>query len=107
VTDTKYEDFLRIRITELRLKKGVSEHGMSLDLGKSGSYIRGITSGAAMPSVRELFNIMDYLAVSPPEFFAPLDSTETPCAKLCERLRTLSDEDIDKVATFVEWIHPK
>ena len=44
-----YEKLLRDRITQLRVKKNVSEHRMSLDLGKSGSYIRGITSGTALP----------------------------------------------------------
>ena len=34
----RYETFLRSRITELRVRKDVSEHRMSLDLGKSGSY---------------------------------------------------------------------
>ena len=53
-----YEKLLRDRITQLRVKKNVSEHRMSLDLGKSGSYIRGITSGTALPSVKELFNII-------------------------------------------------
>jgi len=48
------EDFIRTRITELRLKKDVSEHRMSLDLDKSGSYLRGISSGAALPSLKEL-----------------------------------------------------
>ena len=41
----RYETFLRSRITELRVRKDVSEHRMSLDLGKSGSYIRSITNG--------------------------------------------------------------
>lgn len=36
----RYEAFVRNRITELREQKGVSEHRMSLELGKSGSYIR-------------------------------------------------------------------
>ena len=67
-----YEHFLRMRITELRLKKDISEHKMSLELGKSGSYIRSISSGIALPSVRELFNIMDYFDITPTEFFAPL-----------------------------------
>ena len=31
-----YEKLLRDRITQLRVKKNVSEHRMSLDLGKSG-----------------------------------------------------------------------
>ena len=53
----RYEAFVRNRITELREQKGVSEHRMSLELGKSGSYIRSITNGISMPSLRELFNI--------------------------------------------------
>ena len=49
----RYEAFVRDRITELREQKGVSEHRMSLELGKSGSYIRSITNGISMPSLRE------------------------------------------------------
>lgn len=32
------EQFIRNRITELRVKKGVSEYRMSMDLGHSKSY---------------------------------------------------------------------
>ena len=52
----QYEKYLRERITELRSQKDISEHRLSLELGKSGSYIRSITSGATMPSMKELFN---------------------------------------------------
>lgn len=70
--DTKtYEDFIRTRITELRLQKGVSEHRMSLDLDKSGSYIRGISNGLSLPSVRELLNIMAYFNITPADFLCP------------------------------------
>lgn len=55
MVDMPYEDFIRSRITELRMARDVSEHRMSLELGKSGSYIRGVTSGAALPSLKELF----------------------------------------------------
>lgn len=100
----KYEDFVRARITELRLRKNVSEHRMSLDLDKSGSYVRGITSGAAMPSVRELFNIIDYFGMTPAEFFAPLEPDDTAYAKLCSRLRGMDEADLDKVNTFIDMI---
>lgn len=33
-----------------------------------------------------------------------MDNPETPYSKLCEKLRTLSDEDLDTVNTFVSWI---
>lgn len=55
MANAQQEDFVRRRITELRLSKNISEHKMSLDLDKSGSYIRGITSGATLPSLKELF----------------------------------------------------
>ncbi len=45
----QYERYLRERITALRSQKGVSEHRLSLELGKSGSYIRSITSGPQCP----------------------------------------------------------
>ena len=48
----RYITYVRGRITDLRTQKDVSEHRMSLELGKSGTYIRGITSGAALPSLR-------------------------------------------------------
>ena len=92
----QYERYLRERITTLRSQKGVSEHRLSLELGKSGSYIRSITSGATMPSMKELFNIMAYFEVSPAEFFAGLQGTNT--------LRALSDEDLEKVSLFIGWI---
>lgn len=34
MVDMPYEDFIRSRITELRMARDVSEHRMSLELGK-------------------------------------------------------------------------
>ena len=98
------EAFFRQRMTELRLKMDVSEHKMSLDLGKSGSYIRSISSGAALPSMREMFHICDYLGVTAAEFFAPMDAGDSPRVRLAETIRGLSDADVEKVATFVSWL---
>ena len=102
-----YEEFIRTRITELRLKKNVSEHRMSLDLDKSGSYIRSITSGAAMPSLKELFKIMNYFDMTPAVFFEPLECVDTPYERLRQRLWKLDDADLEKVETFIDWITEK
>ena len=99
-----YEEFIRTRITELRLQKNISEHRMSLDLDKSGSYIRSITSGIAMPSVRELFRIIAYLGTTPAQFFAPLESKDTAYAKLCDRLQPMTDVELAKVNSFLDMI---
>lgn len=100
----EYEGFVRTRITELRIQKNVSEHRMSLDLDKSGSYIRSITSGMSMPSVRELFNIIRYFEITPGEFFAPLEREDTACAKLCNRIRMLDEDEMKKVNIFLDII---
>lgn len=107
MANSQYYEFVRRRITELRLEKNISEHKMSLDLDKSGSYIRGITNGAALPSLKELFNIISYFDMTPAEFFAPLDDANTPYRELCEKLRNMDEEDIEKVNLFVGWIGKK
>ena len=100
----RYITYVRERITDLRTQKDVSEHRMSLEPGKSGSYVRGITSGAALPSLRELFNIMAYLEVSPSEFFDGLDDPDSLRTALRGRLMELNDEDLQKVSSFLDWI---
>lgn len=104
MANTQYDDYIRQRITELRIEKDVSEHRMSLDLDKSGSYIRGITSGTALPSLKELFNIISYFDMTPSAFFAPLEDAESKYHQVCERLRHLDENDLDKVGAFISWI---
>ena len=62
------ERFIAERITALRLKKNVSEYRMSLELGQSKSYVQGITSGKAYPSIKQLYNICDYFGVNASAF---------------------------------------
>lgn len=38
-------EFIRRRITELRLKRGISEYQLSYDLGHSKNYIHNIVTG--------------------------------------------------------------
>ena len=63
------EQFIRDRLSKLREEKQVSERKMSLDLGHSTSYIRGITSGRSLPSMSEFLYICEYLGITPSEFF--------------------------------------
>ena len=53
-TNEAYIAFLRSRISELLTQRGVSEHKLSLELGKGGSYIRAITNGLSLPTAVNL-----------------------------------------------------
>ena len=63
------EEFVRDRITQLRINKGISEYQLSYDLGHSRGYINNISSGKTMPSMREFFAICEYFKITPLEFF--------------------------------------
>ena len=58
------QDFIRKRITELRIQKGVSEYKMSMDLGHNKSYIAHISAGRTMPSLPELLYICQRTHIS-------------------------------------------
>lgn len=58
-------DFIRNRITELRVKKGISEYQLSYDLGHSKNYIHNIVTGYSQPSVKELLYLIDTLGITP------------------------------------------
>ncbi len=103
-TNQQYEAFLRSRISDLLTQRGISEHRLSLELGKSGSYIRAITNGLTLPSVKELFNIIAYFEISPAEFFDGLEDDASLRFKLREKLRELDDDTLQKVALFIDWI---
>ncbi len=64
-----YEQFIRERITQLRIKKGVSEYQMSYDLGHSRGYVNNISSGKSLPSLKEFIAICDYFDITPQQFF--------------------------------------
>ena len=102
----EYENFVRKRITQLRHHLHVSEHKMSLDLGKSGSYMRSISIGKAMPSMHEFLRICDYLGVTPQEFFTGAGD-ETDRFNIFNRLQDLNDGDIQKLQTFLGWMEEK
>ena len=99
-----YETKLRDRITQLRMQMEVSEHRMSLELNKSGSYIRRITSGDALPSVHELFNIIQYFDMSPAEFFSTISDDPLKHNEIYDKIRTMNKEELDKVDLFIDWI---
>lgn len=88
-----YEEFVKDRITQLRIRKGVSEYKMSYDLGHSRGYIYNISSGKALPPLKELFAICDYFGITPQEFFD--DSTPTPelVTKAVSGMKRLSGSD--------------
>lgn len=86
--------FIRDRITQLRIQKGVSEYKMSYDLGHSRSYMYNISSGKSLPPMAEFLEICEYFGISPSQFFN--DSSDNPALlqTAIEELKKLNDDDL-------------
>ena len=95
-------DFIKQRITDLRIKKGVSEYQMSLDLGHSRSYIHTIVSGRSKPSIDEFLYICEYLNVSPRDFFDESQAEPILIQKALDGMRKLSDKDLLSLLSLID-----
>ena len=102
-----YEEFVRERITQLRLKKGVSEYQMSYDLGHSRGYVYNISSGKALPPLKEFFAICDYFEITPQQFFD--ESTPDPelIQKAVSGMKQLDESDMLMLLGFINLLLKK
>lgn len=89
-----WDDYVRERITQLRLKKGVSEYQMSYDLGHSRGYIYNISSGKALPPMKEFFAICDYFGISPQQFFDEASVDPVLIQEAVKGMRRLNESDM-------------
>lgn len=86
--------YIAERITELRIKMNISEYQMSLELGKNKSYIQAISSGRALPSMAQFYEICHYFNITPQQFFDE-ELHEIPLyIKATDLLKKLDDEDL-------------
>ena len=102
-----YDEFVRNRITQLRLAKGVSEYQMSYDLGHSRGYVYNISSGKSLPPMTEFFAICDYFGITPSEFFNQESRHPELIQKALEGLNQLNDTDLLMILGFINRLTKK
>lgn len=100
-------EYIRHRITELRIQKGVSEYQMSLDLGHSRSYIQNITNGRSKPSIEEFLYICKYLGISPRDFFDDANRKPILIQRALDGMQSLSQEDMEAVIAVIDRLNAK
>lgn len=102
-----YEDFVRERITQLRLEKGVSEYQMSYDLGHSRGYVYNISSGKALPPLKEFFSICEYFGISPADFFDIKTENPKLSSEIIELLQQLNEADLELALSVIRRLLKK
>ena len=101
------DDFIRERITELRIRKGVSEYQMSYDLGHSRGYIYNISSGKSLPPMNEFLSICDYFEITPAEFFNKQVKYPELIQKAISGMYNLTDDDLLLVLNLINRLLKK
>ena len=99
-----YEKDFAMRLSKLRMQKGVSARDMSLSIGQNAGYINNIETGKDLPSMHGFFYICEYLNVSPQEFFDIDSSQPEKMRVLEEKLKKLTPQQLDSVDTLVSAI---
>ena len=95
------EQFVRDRITQLRLRKGVSEYKMSYDLGHSRGYVHNISSGKATPPMKEFFAICEYFGLTPQQFFDEGAQNPELIQKAINGMKQLDEKDMLMLLGFI------
>ena len=104
---TDYTTFVRNRITNLRIKKNVSEYQMSYDLGHNRTYIHGIVSGKSLPSLKEFIFICEYFGITLKDFFD--DGIEYPVLlnELIEEEKDLDEQNILTLLSLAKQLNAR
>nr|WP_316616980.1 helix-turn-helix transcriptional regulator [uncultured Ruminococcus sp.] len=101
------ENYIRRRITELRIQKNVSEYKMSMDLGHSKGYIQSISSGRALPSMSEFLAICDYFDIAPLDFFNDEGKNILIQKELDKEISAMSESDLKLMTELARRLNNK
>ena len=104
----EYLVFVRERITELRLAKGIkSERELSRRLGKNELYIQHITSGKQNVGLTSFFDICAFFDITPQEFFDPDLHNPGLVKETMKEIEKLPDDDIRQLKELARKLNKK
>jgi len=99
------EQFIRDRLTELRIKKNISEYKMSLELGHSKNYIQNIVAGRTLPSITEFLYICNYLEITPKDFFNTDIKNPILVQKVLDGINDMKDNDLLMLLSIIDRLN--
>lgn len=99
--------YIRDRITSLRIEKGLSERKLSTELGHSFGYINNISKGRSLPSMAEFLYICNYFGITPEDFFQPENRHPIIVRMLLRKLNSLPKDDLGLVKNLIHELGEK
>ena len=93
-----------LRLSQLRLNKGVSAREMSLALGQRSGYINNIETCVNFPTMTVFFYICEYLGITTAEFFATEYRNPVKAKELNESIKGLKDDQLDNLISIAKGL---
>lgn len=100
-------EFVRDRITKLRIQRNLSEREMSLSLGKAHNYIQSVSSGKIKPTIESLLDICDYLEISPSDFFNSDNDKPILTSSIIKESIRISSNDLETFLNIIKLFEPE
>lgn len=107
MTYEEFLEFLSQRLTQLRMKKGVTAREMGIAIGHSENYISMIEARKSSPSMRGLVEICDYLEVTFQEFFDDQKINPVLINKVLDLMANMAESDLSLLYSFAARLSMK
>jgi len=101
------KNFIGDRITDLRVKKNLTEKELSRALGRSPSYVQALTSHNSLPSFQTFFEICDFFQITPSEFFDPSLKDPAFHHQIMAYIQEMSEEDLNFCCELFKRMYSK
>ena len=100
-----YENFLPVRLAELRMQKGISARDMSLSLGQANNYINTIENKKSLPSMQSFFYICEFLNITPQEFFDEGNTNPQRLREFINEAKKLNDNSLSHLLGIMKELN--
>ena len=97
-------EFVRTKITAIRMANDYSSRKLSIELGKSTEYINQVENGRLNPTLEFLSEFCDYFKISLSDFFDKGNSHPTKFREMCFDLSVLNNEEVKQIADIVKTL---
>jgi len=95
------ENYIPVRLAQLRTQRGISARDMSLSMGQDETYIDKIEQKKSIPCMEEFLSICEFLKVTPREFFDEENLNPALLNQLVKELIPLSSTALEDLLTLL------
>ena len=96
------KDFIRQRVSSIRISKGLSARKLSLELEMGSEYINQLECGRSNPSINFLVKFCEYFNISMSEFFDNGSKYPQEYQELFNKLNKLDANELQLVKNLID-----